>query len=191
MGNARLGSSSAFLEHQTRWVISEKHEMNRQVSANTSAALPHGSGDVCLPDVLAWPLWAMGKNLSPQAGRAITAMLDLIPCLCAGKAIWRFGRERGIQNSLFQVRSAAVFALGAGLGFAMGTGRSSGFRSEAQPCWWLTEIRAPLRICMKLVTIRCSSASRSAAENTSHQEAIWGNLGEKATNGFACNTVHS
>lgn len=151
---------------------------------------PTGLG-MCLPDVLAWLPQATGRNLSPQAGRAITAMLDLLPCLCAGKAIWRFGRERGIQNTSLQVRSAVVFALGAGLGFAMGTGRSSRFRSEAQPCLWLTEIRALLQICIKLVTIRCSFVSRSAAENTSHQEAIWGNLGERATNGFTCNTMLS
>lgn len=146
---------------------------------------------MCFPDVLAQLPWARGRNWSPQAGRALTAMLDLIPCLCAGRAICRFGREREIQNTSFQVRSAVGFALGAGLGFAMGTGRSSRFRSEAQPCLWLKEIRALLQICMKLVTIRCSFASRSAAENTSHQEAIWGSLGGKATNGFACNTVCS
>lgn len=113
------------------------------------------------------------------------------PCLCVGKAIWSFGRERGVQNTSFQVRSAVVFALGAGLDFAMGTGRSSRFRSEAQPCSWLTEIRALLQICMKLVTIRCSSTSISAAENTSHQEVIWGNLGKRASNSFACNTMCS
>lgn len=146
---------------------------------------------MCLPDVLAWLPWATGRNLSPQAGRAITAMLDLIPCLCAGKAIWGFGVERGIQNTSFQVRSAVVFALGAGLGFAMGTGRSSRFTSGAQPCSWLTEIRALLQFSVKLVTIRWYSASRSAAENTSHQEAIWGNLGKRATNSFACNTTCS
>lgn len=97
-------------------------------------------------------------------------MLDLNPCLCAEKAIWRFGAERGIQNASFQVRSAVVFALGAGLAFAMQTARSSRFRNEAQPCSRLTEIKALLQICMKLVTIRCSPASRSAAENTPHQE---------------------
>lgn len=146
---------------------------------------------MCLPDVLAWLPQGTGRNLSAQAGRAITAMLDLIPCLCAGKAIWRFHMEQGIQNSSFQVRSAAVFALGAVLGFAMGTSRSTSFRSEAQPCSWLTEIRVLLQICIKLVTIRCSSASRSAAENTSHQEVIWGNLGKTATNSFAWNTMNS
>lgn len=40
LGNTRLGSSYTFLEHQQQWVISEKHEMNREMSANTSTALP-------------------------------------------------------------------------------------------------------------------------------------------------------
>lgn len=166
---------------------------NEQASVcqHLHSSAPTDLGDVCLPNVLAQLPWAMGRNLSPQAGRAITAMLDLIPCLCAGKAIWRFGGQRGIQNASFQVRSAVVFALGAGLGFAMGTARSSRFRNEAQPCSCLTEIKALLQICMKLVTIRCSSASRSAAENTSHQEVIWGNLGKRVTNSFACDTMCS
>lgn len=131
-----------------------------------------------------------GQEFVTTGWQSYRSNLDLIPASVLGRQSGVLV-ERGVQKASFQVRSAVVFALGAGLDFAMGTGRSSRFRSEAQPCSWLTEIRALLQICMKLVTIRCSSTSRSAAENTYHQEVIWGNLGKRASNSFASNTMCS
>jgi len=54
----------------------------------------------------------MGKNFSTQAGRAITVRLDLILYLCAGKGIWRFAGERGLQNASFQASSAGCVCVG-------------------------------------------------------------------------------
>lgn len=160
---------------------------NEQVSVcqHLHSSVPTDLG-MCLPDVLSHGQEFVTRGWQSYHSNSGSHPLPL--CWEGNLGVWC--RERDPEH-LVSGEICSCVCLGSWAWFAMGTGRSRGFRSEAQPCSWLAEIKDLLQICVKSVTIRCSSTSRSAAENTSHQEVIWGNLGKRATNRFACNTMCS
>lgn len=191
MGNTRLGSSYASpnIKHN-EWSL-KSTKWTGECLPTPPQLCPHTSGGCVSPRCAGTASLSHGQEFITTGWQSYHSSAGSHPlplCWEGNLEVWR--RERDSEH-LVSGEICSCVALGAGLSFAMGTGRSSTFRSEAQPCSWLTEIRALLQICMKLVTIKCSSASRSSAENISHQEVIWGNLGKRATNSFACNTMCS
>lgn len=140
MGNTRLRSSYAFLEHQTQWLISEKHEMNKQVSANTTITLPPWIWAICVsPRCAGTASLSDGEEFVNTGWQSYhsDAGSHLLP-LC-WEANLEICRREGFRIPCFRQDLQIVFALVAVLGFTMGTVRSSGFRSDAQACSWLSE----------------------------------------------------
>lgn len=109
MGNTRLRSSYVFLEHQTQWLISEKHEMNKQVSANTTITLPPWIWAICVsPRCAGMASRSDGEEFVNTGWQSYPSDAGSHPL----QWIWRFAGERGIQNASFQAKSAGCVCVG-------------------------------------------------------------------------------
>lgn len=160
--------------------------MNKQLSANGTITLPPRIWAMC-----ASPRCAGTATLSDGEEFVNTGWQSSHrdagshpPPLC-----WEM---RGIQTALFQKSSAGCVGVGSCAWFYHGNSQKK--QQVQERCMGLLvaecEHRALLQICVKLISTRCSPASRSAAENKSHQEVILGNVGKGAVNSFPCSRMY-